>query len=346
LVGHTNSELNRAAAAGGTAFGAIRFPGGFGVDLFFAVSGFIMVMASSRLFSQRDAARVFLARRVTRVAPLYWLVTLVYVVVLLAGSHGYSGVLGKAAVAALLFFPYPTYGVDLSGNVYPLYSLGWTLNYEVFFYALFAGFVRFPQSKAIYSTIGALVALAVLGRVFDFQVISLRFWTEPIILEFGAGMLVAQLTCREVAIPRAVPVVLILAALAYVLADPMGLTWKYPGASTPDDFRRVIGWGFPAALLLLGAVLTEKRVIFHSVAIRMGAFLGDCSYSLYLAHPLVLIALIKMWKDTQHSKLGILPLGVAIVVLSYICAIATYACVERPLTARLHRSLLGAGRVA
>src|SRR5262245_61954213 len=79
LVGHTVSNINRAAAATGAPTPAIvHLPGGFGVDLFFAISGFIMVVSSEQLFGLPGAGRTFLERRLVRIVPLYWLATLAY----------------------------------------------------------------------------------------------------------------------------------------------------------------------------------------------------------------------------------------------------------------------------
>ena len=50
--------------------------GAFGVDLFFVISGFIMVYTSEPLFGRRDASRIFIGRRLLRIVPLYWALTI------------------------------------------------------------------------------------------------------------------------------------------------------------------------------------------------------------------------------------------------------------------------------
>jgi len=50
--------------------------GTFGVDLFFVISGFIMVYTSEPLFGQKTSAATFFVRRVVRIVPLYWMITL------------------------------------------------------------------------------------------------------------------------------------------------------------------------------------------------------------------------------------------------------------------------------
>ncbi|MEA2964715.1 MAG: exopolysaccharide production protein ExoZ [Alphaproteobacteria bacterium] len=53
--------------------------GPFGVDLFFVISGFVMVYSSERLFGQPGAPITFFVRRLARIVPLYWLATAVLV---------------------------------------------------------------------------------------------------------------------------------------------------------------------------------------------------------------------------------------------------------------------------
>ncbi len=53
-----------------------------GVDLFFVISGFVMVYSSERLFGQPRASIQFLARRVVRIVPLYWIATTAMVLLL------------------------------------------------------------------------------------------------------------------------------------------------------------------------------------------------------------------------------------------------------------------------
>jgi hypothetical protein len=64
--------------------------GPFGVDLFFVISGFVMVYSSERLFGQPGAPITFFVRRLARIVPLYWLATavLVWFVVPYASTKG------------------------------------------------------------------------------------------------------------------------------------------------------------------------------------------------------------------------------------------------------------------
>ncbi len=109
---------------------------GFGVDVFFVISGFIMAQTSLREFGMAGAPLRFFLRRLARVAPIYWLLT----TLMLAGSliapsllNVPTGGLGHI-VASYLFIP----DARGAGEMRPVLALGWTLNYEMFFYALFS----------------------------------------------------------------------------------------------------------------------------------------------------------------------------------------------------------------
>ena len=49
--------------------------GAAGVDIFFVISGFVMVVSSRRMAAKLGAWRTFIEHRIVRIAPLYWLAT-------------------------------------------------------------------------------------------------------------------------------------------------------------------------------------------------------------------------------------------------------------------------------
>jgi peptidoglycan/LPS O-acetylase OafA/YrhL len=114
--------------------GEADFPhlyGPFGVDIFFVISGFVMVYSSERLFGQPGAPITFFARRLARIVPLFWAATtiLVWVVVPYAST--------KAVLGSLFFGPHIP-------SEAPLLLVGWTLIFEMFFYVVFAIEKRVP----------------------------------------------------------------------------------------------------------------------------------------------------------------------------------------------------------
>lgn len=347
LLGHAQGELLRTAVGQGQVLERWPLPpGGFGVDLFFCISGFIMVLASRPLYGQPGAAGAFLRRRALRLVPMYWLATGLCVLALLLGRHGLAQTSWTDLIASLLFVPYPVYGN--AAQPYPLLSLGWSLNYEVLFYALFAVFIALPARRAVGGTLAALAVFVLAGAWISPHFMALHFWTRPVLLEFGFGCVLGLWWQRG----RPGQPLLFLGAAAVALGwlalDPFGLALKSAGsASTPNGWIRVIGWGLPAAALLAGALVLEGRV--RGAALQALGRLGDWSYSLYLMHPFALLAAVKGWQRfSLHEALPWPVLGALMLAGSLALAAGCYRFIERPLLRRLRPAVLPrrAGAVA
>src|SRR5690606_35064881 len=106
------------------------FPGDFGVDLFFVISGFIMVHVSRNQFARPGAPLDFVRRRLVRIVPLYWTMTtlMVAVVLLLPQSVDTATADPRQWIASYLFIPFERAS---DGMMRPVLGLGWSLNYEM-----------------------------------------------------------------------------------------------------------------------------------------------------------------------------------------------------------------------
>src|SRR5262249_8314784 len=49
--------------------------GATGVNIFFVISGFVMVVSTAKLKSVADSWKIFVKRRIIRIVPMYWLAT-------------------------------------------------------------------------------------------------------------------------------------------------------------------------------------------------------------------------------------------------------------------------------
>jgi exopolysaccharide production protein ExoZ len=112
--------------------------GGLGVKIFFCISGFIIYTSSQSLRSGVDGMLLFVKKRLIRIAPIYWLATLVYAVKL--AFQGMPATMGDLA-KSLLFIPY----TNGSGLMRPVLGVGWTLNFEMFFYMTLAVGLLWPR---------------------------------------------------------------------------------------------------------------------------------------------------------------------------------------------------------
>lgn len=102
-----------------------------GVDVFFVISGFIMVYIQT---VKRDTPLKFLTHRIVRIVPLYWTLTLglVFLYLLIPGVFNEMKMTSSWALSSFFFISGPFY------NTYPVLYLGWTLEYEMLFYVVFA----------------------------------------------------------------------------------------------------------------------------------------------------------------------------------------------------------------
>ncbi len=109
--------------------GIAKDVGAAGVDVFFVLSGFIMVYISRPYSDGNKTVLDFIVRRLIRIYPLYALVTLYY------AGHQTSVMYNPGALfRSLLFVPYEW----KPGVPEPVLGIAWTLYYEVLFYGYFA----------------------------------------------------------------------------------------------------------------------------------------------------------------------------------------------------------------
>lgn len=298
-------------------FGQDWVNGRAGVDVFFVISGFVMAISSEPLRGTRHPARTFLARRLERVVPLYWLLTTVKLVLLHwqpeLSSHG--GMTTAHAICSYLFVPWVWRGYPMD----PVLVVGWTLNFEMLFYVLF--------SVALALRVRAVTVLApafaVLMGLYLFVVgapVALRWYGQPLLLEFLFGILLAQSLHRVRRIPPAAAVVGALAAFVPLLL------WSAPNFSP----WRPLGWGVPAQVLVMSAVALESRLGARSP--RWLLELGDASYSIYLVHGFV-IPLCVVLLAHAHSISLAWKAGAMLVMLgaSSLAGVMVYRAVERPM---------------
>ncbi|MGI9416948.1 MAG: acyltransferase family protein [Geminicoccaceae bacterium] len=300
------------------------FHGASGVDLFFVISGFIIWMTTD---DDRSRTVGFWRRRAIRIVPLYWLCTLAMVILLV----GAPSLFGRPhldvwhVVQSLLFIPH--YDPFQPGKTYPLLQVGWTLNFEMFFYASFGiALLLRPCWRAV-AMAAWLGALVVTGAFVGPEHALFATYTDPLLLEFVAGMLIGY-ACRR--LPRP-PLtfgysLVLLAVTAYIAMDQ--------GLDVIHKDWRALCWGLPAALLVAGVVVIEQQVPVRRLA---GLHhLGDASFAIYLSHPFTLGALGWAW-----SRLALetaLPNAAFIVIAMLISAVGgmlLHLIFEKPLVERL-----------
>ncbi len=326
VIHHGLHDADLLARRAGSSFNwQSSFPLPAGVDLFFVISGFVMVHAARDLFGSPVSILPFLRRRLARIAPIYWVTTLLFLVLLISGLNGADRPMPSAmeVLASLIFLPY----ARADGAIQPLFGLGWTLNYEMMFYLVFALALPLKRHVAVPLVVGILVIMTTVGHVVPYENTMLYFWTRPIILEFGFGMLIGHMTLSGVRPTRTMAGLLIVAAIALLLAGKL-----YPHITD----QRALLYGLPAALLVIAALAFDTRTPagpLHDFWVHM----GDASYALYLLHPFVLRGLSVLAGGFLVSISPLLFLLVG-VTLSIIVAMMVWRWFEKPLTIVLQGS--------
>jgi exopolysaccharide production protein ExoZ len=295
--------------------------GSSGVDIFFVISGFVMAMSTAGLpavgASQLSAAWIFMKRRLLRIVPLYWLYTLLKVTMMLALPSLVlrSSIVPEHLVASLLFIP----AMSPWGLIQPALPVGWTLNFEILFYGVFALAIALGVARIKFCMLVFLL-IFIAARFFP-EAVPLTFYAQSLIFEFILGMGIAHvfLNFRTLAPP---------AGLISVMAGLM-LMFSANWAASSD---RLSTWGVGAALLVMGAIWLEPWTARIRVASRL-SFLGDASYSIYLSHTFVVPAAVLTLKQIGiENSLAIIPVtGLAVIVTGCL----SYIWIERPMTSFL-----------
>lgn len=302
----------------------LRF-GAAGVDIFFPISGFVMLLSTRALVGRSDGWLTFIRRRIIRIVPLYWLATTAKLLAVLTvpALALHTDTNWWHTVASYLF----VFARDDGGSAQPLLPVGWTLNYEMFFYAVMAA-VLFWRKPLVPWTAAAMLLTAAASAFVPPALTPLTV-CHPIVLEFVAGMGIAALALRGVRLGTVAAAGLAVLALAMMAAtdalDPATV-----------ERGRLLYWGVPGALLLFAAVTLEPWIAARNW--RLLRLIGDASYALYLSHGFVLpvcaILLLRLGLDGIGGAAFAFVLAIA---ASVAVGIATHLWIERPMTDRLSR---------
>ncbi len=297
--------------------------GGSGVDIFFVISGFIMMITQSDP-AKNYTAKDFLVRRLARVAPLYWVLTgVAFALVLLAGSSINTHVSAQEFIMSMLFLPYSETPISMSMSAHTAYviPMAWTLTFEWYFYVVFAISLAFGlKPVARLPFISAWFACAVIaGIIFQPASLILQVMTSPLVFEFLLGSIIAVLYMRGHRLSGMQAAILAVGSLA-VLANLLHA----------DPLMRTLIWGSASFALIAAATLYEGRGQ-RAAAIRPFAHLGDISYSLYLSHFFSLALFVRLQKHFSFIGEGFGLLTVLVfVLLTLLVAKLCYRFIEEP----------------
>jgi exopolysaccharide production protein ExoZ len=269
----------------------------------------------------------FLLRRLVRIAPLYWALTLLYGALAFAmPEHLHSKVAPFNYLAAFLFLP----SRNLDGDIYPPIVQGWVLVYQMFFYLVLAGVTSVVPRRRLLGITAVLSGLAIAGAGAGYDDVLWTAYTDPLPLEFLMGCVIAHTTDR-----------LWLGKGTATALALIGIALLFAGTELASATTRVLYSGVPASMLVAGMVQLERHIAFDRW--RTVQAIGDSSYSIYLSHmPFALypIGIVAVRLQPMAAAM-LLPLWVGIcIVVGLVC----YRFAEKPMTDFVRRLSIGCSR--
>ncbi len=286
-----------------------------GVDIFFIISGFVMWITT---YGRKLSPLEFYGKRIVRIVPLYWVMTAIVLAILLwVPAAVQSGRLVPShVIASFLFLPavHP-----VTGLIQPLLIPGWTLNEEMYFYALFGVCLLLPARARIPATCLLLSIPVVLCHVVAHPDLALRFFGNGIVLDFALGLGLGGALSSGLRLPAAAAVAMLVAGVGLL---------AFAGGGGPH----VLVTGVPALAVVAGLLALE--LAGRLPAIPLLGVVGDASYSLYLSHTLSLSAL-----DQLAVLLGLRAAGISamlgvellFLLLTVLVGMLVYRCIEQPM---------------
>lgn len=336
--------------------------GAYGVDLFFVISGFVMVWVAAEMPRGWRSAKAFLIARIVRIYPLWWIFA------------------GLAAIGYLVLYHTPwdaqrVAGMQMSGSAHLLHSIalwpqpghpvlgaGWTLVHEMYFYVGFAIVILLtPIHYRLQVLLGwglaVLVgALSGLSSWFAGSALALIFY--PMTLQFIFGAAIAYAVKREFRhqgrIAVCVGTLLFVVGLARLdIAVCHGISDLFGTAPIPMEtlpWRRTFLFGSAAGALIYGLVCLERAPMNAFTLPKTLTRLGDWSYSLYLCHMLTISVAARAVYAVMDSasSWSICIFVFAATSLTLVTAWLSSELIERPLIAffKRHRGAVSKPKLA
>lgn len=294
--------------------------GYFGVDLFFIISGFVIVLSTQKKQSPQE----FITKRAFRVYPIY-LFCLLTVLYLSPQQHSVSEIIRALfLIQANYSEPAPWFG-------YSIVFVAWTLSYEILFYAIFCIAISISHKHRVMVSSLFIIAISIASRVFldgyfsldGYYAIAekygvLRFITSPMLYEFIAGMFLALFYINRDKLNFIRPAVPLISSAGIMYFILFYFNWSNGGHGLSNS-------GVVAFSLLMSLLLIE---VFYGIENNKTlSTLGDLSYSIYLNQAIIFIIYPLYFAKENIIQPSVMLIQTGLVIsLSFI----TYNYIEKP----------------
>ncbi|KAA2237276.1 acyltransferase [Salinarimonas soli] len=291
--------------------------GRFAVDIFFVVSGFIIVTSTG---SGSFQPMKFLVRRWLRVAPLYWAATIMIVFVVLFDASIFktaSAELDRVA-RSLLFLP---------DEKHPVLKLGWSLNFEMFFYLVFSALCFLSSAQRTVAVTTIFAGLILLGSVTSIDNPFWTYYTSPSLMGFVFGVIIGEAN-RRGALSGMGKAGTVLVSLASVVITAVFFAF----VPFKDSLGLHVTMSLGSACIVVALMkleISDRLPKWHVLHV-----LGDASYSIYIFHMFAVGAVWAVFKHLAHD------MGIAAHILGSTLAVTGGAATGLIIFLVLERKLL------
>jgi len=307
-----------------------------GVDLFFVLSGFIILHTHRLDLGRPERFKAYALKRLFRIYPTYLIVTAAILPIYFAHPAFGTGHEREplTILRSLALWPQPP-------DRLPVLTVAWTLSHEAWFYLLFGCAILLPRRV---TAVGATLLTAASVLLWLFELATIRdpsktayphgFALSAYNLEFAFGCLASHMVSRA---PARHPLWIIGAGV--VLFAIAGAFDGWLVGHFGNSYR-ILSYGVPSFMLVLGSASLDLQRRVSWPALLIG--LGDASYSIYLTHLLPIVVLRKIWAmghlptDGLANALMFIALSMALGIL---CGSLTYSYFEKPMLGYLRQRL-------
>jgi exopolysaccharide production protein ExoZ len=332
----SNLQILRGLAALGVVFyhTDFRLPGDwhtefFGVSTFFVISGFIMCFITRDPEGGDATARGFMMRRLIRIVPAYWLCTIAAIILVwgapLAFWHFIAWTQTTIVTPAWLMRSFFFLPPQPEGTM-PLLGVGWTLNFEIYFYAVFT------LALLINRRIAPLIAWAIVYAVINANAYAdnwlIRFYSHGYIHYFLYGIALFYVwSFTKDHLPKW-PTVIACAAIVVICYGSQFVTPLLQAANPSFSFYE----NYCPVLLVAAALFSASAGA--DITWRPLVLLGDASYAIYLSHTITMqeirrqASILSPWKESIAVTL-------LVVVICTLIGIAVHLWIEKPMLRRI-----------
>lgn len=275
---------------------ALEGKGVAGVDLFFVISGFIIVYTQHY---NPKTPLVFLRDRIIRIVPSYWVLTAVFAMLLFFIPQAFN----RMEFSTYTTFSSFTFLTGLLEARHPLIYVGWSIEYEMLFYIIFALTIALGNlTRTVFIT-----AIILMMLVFIFK-------ANQLFLEFAMGMLLSIIVLHTPKLPK-IGITFLMIGMTLVVYNSIVCDYF--------SFPSYLMYGIPFTMILFG--------VLHIPQAKNNFFvlLGDASYSIYLIQAFTITTFYKFVQLIPLNLSGDL-LIILCTIYSILSGLLFFYCFEQP----------------